>query len=121
MRFERLDKMLGIAMKAALWCIVVLVFAIALSGCGSMDPYVRVGVGAVTNDVAASGGPAFMGSVGSQGRRHYCEWTHFSMINRGSPFDNRAEPSLDWVGCGVMFGGPERERHSWLFEKDGGK
>ena len=28
MKFERLDKMLGIAMKAASWCMVVLVFAL---------------------------------------------------------------------------------------------
>ena len=121
MRFERLDKMLGLAMKAAIWIMILFVFAYGLSGCGNMDPYLKVGVGAVTNSVPGSGGPAFVSQVGAQGERHYCEWMHHSMVNRGTPFDNRPEPSLDWVGCGVQFGGPERERHSWLFETDGGK
>ena len=86
-----------------------------------MDPYVRAGVGHVVNDVPGSGGPAFMSHVGAENERYYCQWTHHSMVNRGAPFDNRPEPTLDWVGCGVQFGGPEREQHHWLFERDGGK
>lgn len=88
---------------------VVLVFGVLVlmlvTGCGTMDPYARVQLGHVITDVQGSDGVGFLGSVGTQGKHHFCEYTHFSMVNRGSPWDSRIEPHLDHIGCGVQFGG----------------
>lgn len=32
MKYEKLDKMLGLAMKCAIWCIMIMCFALVLTG-----------------------------------------------------------------------------------------
>lgn len=94
---------------------LIILLGLLLYGCGG-DPYLKVGIGTITNEVPTTGGPAFMSHLGVTDGKKYCEWSHFSMVNRGSPWDNRSEPALDFVGCGFMFGGPPTERHHWLSE-----
>ena len=87
-----------------------------LSGCVSVDPYVEVGMGWNTTltgqaDQWNDGGAGVGGAkiiVGVDGvvknnphLRAGCSYEHFSHWFVGPPFNNRAESSLDHIGCSV--------------------
>jgi hypothetical protein len=103
MKYSRLDKALGIAMKAAIWCIIILVFAMFLSGCGT-TPYIEGGVHHVFTDLNTHN-PAGTLRIGVEknytSSRVDCGYTHFSMVTEGYPFNSRPEPYYDSAGCTV--------------------
>lgn len=88
------------------------------SGCAALPGQTYVELGAGHNDSLFQGSESLKwnnaGTVGFYGSlrqewqagyrtRGFCQYSHYSQWLAGPPFNDKAESSLDHVGCGVRF------------------